>query len=204
MYAIFRAQGRQFRAEPDATLRVPSLEADPGDRVTFDDVLLAETDGQVRIGTPALDGAAVQAEVVRHGKDDKVIVFKMKRRKGYRRKQGHRQPFTEIRIVGIEVGRARPKKRKAAEPAPAAEEAPAKEPARAREARPSAKAKPEAPAAAAAPEPGAAAEVDVTDAARQLAEEHGIDLSAIRGSGKEGRILKGDVEKAIRDREAEA
>lgn len=179
MYAIFRAKGKQFRAEPDATLRIPSLDAEPGDRVTFDEVLLAETKGGLRIGTPSLNGAAVEAEVVRHGKNDKIVVFKMKRRKGYRRKQGHRQAFTEIRIVGIEVGDGRPKRGKAAKPE-VAEEA----------------------AAAAAPEPAGAPDVEITDAARELAEEHGLDLAAIEGTGVDGRILKGDVEKAIRAREA--
>ena len=183
MYAIFRAKGMQFRAEPDATLRIPSLDAEPGERVTFDEVLLAGEDGNIVVGTPALDGASVEAEVLRHGKHDKLVVFKMKRRKGYRRKQGHRQPFTEIRIVGIDPGSPAAKaKRKAA-----------------------AAVEPVAPAAE--PEPGAEPEakvdVDITDAARELAEEHGVDLSTIEGTGKDGRILKGDVEKAIRAREAE-
>lgn len=183
MYAIFKAKGKQFRAEPDATLRIPSLDAEPGEKVMFDEVLLGAGDGDVVVGTPALDGASVEAEVVRHGKDDKVIVFKMKRRKNYRRKQGHRQAFTEIRILGIDLGSgpSKPKKRrkpKAETPTGAPAEAPAP------------------------PEPEAKSDVDVTDAARVLAEEHDIDLSRIEGSGKDGRVLKGDVEKAIEARDA--
>ena len=107
MYAIFEAKGKQFRAEPDMTLVVPSLDAEPGERVTFDQVLLAERDEKVIIGQPSLEGASVSTEVVRHGRGEKIIVFKMKRRKGYRRKQGHRQGFTEIRIVDIDLGSGR-------------------------------------------------------------------------------------------------
>ncbi len=99
MYAVFQTGGKQFRAEPGTRLRIPSLEAEPGDVVTFDRVLLAGQGGdEVRVGTPVVDGARVKAEVLRHGRDRKVIVFKRKRRKGYRKKQGHRQGFTEIRI----------------------------------------------------------------------------------------------------------
>jgi large subunit ribosomal protein L21 len=99
MYAVFQTGGKQFRAEPGAKLRIPTLEAEPGDTVTFDQILLAGgEDADVRVGQPMVDGASVTAEVLRHGRTKKVIVFKRKRRKGYRRKQGHRQGFTEIRI----------------------------------------------------------------------------------------------------------
>ena len=99
MYAVFQTGGKQFRAEPGSRLRIPTLEAEPGDKVTFDQILLTGTDGEdVVVGTPTVDGASVTAEVLRHGRTKKVIVFKRKRRKGYRRKQGHRQGFTEIRI----------------------------------------------------------------------------------------------------------
>ena len=103
MYAIFKAQGKQFRAEADAVLRIPSLEAEPGDTVTFGDVLLLDREGEVSVGTPSVEGVSVAAEVVGHGRGEKIIVYKMKRRKGYRRKQGHRQNYTEIRILGIDV-----------------------------------------------------------------------------------------------------
>ncbi|MFQ5538222.1 MAG: 50S ribosomal protein L21 [Gemmatimonadota bacterium] len=99
MYAVFETGGKQFRAEPGARLRIPSLDAEPGEVVTFDHVLLAgDGDATVMVGTPTVEGVRVKAEVLRHGRAKKVIVFKRKRRKGYRRKQGHRQNFTEIRI----------------------------------------------------------------------------------------------------------
>ncbi|RMH16908.1 MAG: 50S ribosomal protein L21 [Gemmatimonadetes bacterium] len=101
MYAVFKTGGKQFRAEPGRTLRVPALEVDPGETVTFDEVLLASDGETVQVGEPLVGGASVTASVVRHGRDRKVIVFKRKRRKGYRKKQGHRQKFTEIRVDGI-------------------------------------------------------------------------------------------------------
>ena len=103
MYAVFRTGGKQFRAEAGMTLRVPSLAAEQGDTVTFDDVLLALKGEEVVVGSPVVDGASVKAEVVRHGRHDKVIVFKRKRRKQYRKKQGHRQGFTEIKVSEIVV-----------------------------------------------------------------------------------------------------
>jgi large subunit ribosomal protein L21 len=83
-------------------MRIPTLDVEPGGSVTFDHVLLAgDGEDKVMVGTPTVDGASVTAEVLRHGRGDKVIVFKRKRRKGYRRKQGHRQNFTEIRIDAV-------------------------------------------------------------------------------------------------------
>jgi len=105
MYAVFQTGGKQFRVEPGTRLRIPSLEAEPGDSVTFEHVLLAgDGEENVHVGTPTLEGASVKAEVIRHGRGDKIIVFKRKRRKGYRRKQGHRQNFTEIRIDEVALG----------------------------------------------------------------------------------------------------
>ncbi len=102
MYAVFQTGGKQFRAEAGVRLRIPSLDIAPGDSVTFDEVLLAgDGEQNVLVGTPTVDGASVKAEVIRHGRADKIIVFKRKRRKGYRRKQGHRQNFTEIRIEQV-------------------------------------------------------------------------------------------------------
>jgi large subunit ribosomal protein L21 len=98
MYAVFRTGGKQFRAEPGGRLRVPSLDLEPGTTVEFDDVLLASDGEEVTVGSPIVDGARVKAEVLKHGRTKKVIVFKRKRRKGYRKKQGHRQGFTEIRV----------------------------------------------------------------------------------------------------------
>ena len=105
MYAVFQTGGKQFRAEPGARLRIPSLDNEPGDSVTFDQVLLAgDGEDSVHVGTPTVGGASVKAEVLRHGRADKIIVFKRKRRKGYRKKQGHRQNFTEIRIDEVALG----------------------------------------------------------------------------------------------------
>lgn len=99
MYAVFRTGGKQFRAEPGARLRIPSLDLEPGDAVVFDDVLLTgDGEEHVRVGTPTVEGASVKAEVIRHGRGRKIVVFKRKRRKGYRKKQGHRQDFTEVRV----------------------------------------------------------------------------------------------------------
>jgi large subunit ribosomal protein L21 len=102
MYAVFQTGGKQFRAEAGSRMRIPTLDVEPGGSVTFDHVLLAgDGEDKVMVGTPTVDGASVTAEVLRHGRGDKVIVFKRKRRKGYRRKQGHRQNFTEIRIDAV-------------------------------------------------------------------------------------------------------
>jgi large subunit ribosomal protein L21 len=103
MYAVFRTGGKQFRAEPGKRIRVPSLTGEPGDAVTFDDVLLASDGKDVQVGLPLVEGAKVKAELVGHGRNRKIIVFKRKRRKGYRRKQGHRQGYTEIRVDEILV-----------------------------------------------------------------------------------------------------
>ena len=104
MYAIFRALGKQFRAEQGQTLRLPLMEAKPGDKLTFDEVLLSSDGTTIRAGTPLVKGAKVQAEVVGDGKEPKIYVFKFKRRKNYRRKTGHRQKFTEVRITDVKVG----------------------------------------------------------------------------------------------------
>ena len=101
MYAVFRTGGKQFRAQPGERLKVPSLAVDTGATVTFDDVLLLSDGEDVKVGHPTLDGATVKAEVMAHGRGKKVIVFKRKRRKGYRRKQGHRQNYTEIQVGEI-------------------------------------------------------------------------------------------------------
>ncbi|MGD8320501.1 MAG: 50S ribosomal protein L21 [Gemmatimonadota bacterium] len=99
MYAVFETGGKQFRAEPGFRIRIPSLQVEPGEKVTFDRVLLAGDEGRdIQVGAPTVDGASVTAEVIRHGRTKKITVFKRKRRKNYRRKQGHRQGFTEIRI----------------------------------------------------------------------------------------------------------
>ena len=103
-YAIFITGGRQFRAEPGVTIKVPLLAAKPGDEVSFDQVLVASDGKSVQTGTPKVKGAKVTAEVVRHGKDKKIRIFRFARRTGYRRKAGHRQDFTEIKIADVTVG----------------------------------------------------------------------------------------------------
>jgi large subunit ribosomal protein L21 len=106
-YAIFKAAGYQYRAELGEVLRLPSLDAESGSTVVFDDVLLGASDGETLIGQPTLEGATVRAQVVRHGRADKVLVFRFKRRKNYRRKTGHRQGFTEVRVSEIDLGGGR-------------------------------------------------------------------------------------------------
>lgn len=104
MYAIIRAGGHQYRAEPGKTLRIQSIEAQPGETVRFEEVLLGADGDNIKIGAPVVSGAAVTAEVVRHGRGEKIVIFKHKRRKNYRRKQGHRQGFTEVKVNDISLG----------------------------------------------------------------------------------------------------
>jgi large subunit ribosomal protein L21 len=104
MYAIFRALGKQFRAEKGKTLRLPLMNAEAGAKVTFDEVLLSSDGETIRAGTPLVAGARVVAEVVGQGKEPKIYVFKFKRRKNYRRKTGHRQKYTEVRITDVTLG----------------------------------------------------------------------------------------------------
>src|SRR3970040_1580336 len=103
-YAIFRTGGKQFRAEAGVTLRIPSIEGEPGAKVVFDDVLLGTDGKSVKTGAPTVSGAKVTGEIVKHGRGDKIVVFKFKRRKNYARKQGHRQGFTEVKINAISLG----------------------------------------------------------------------------------------------------
>ena len=101
MYAIVEIAGQQFKVEKDQQVFVHRLEGKEGSKVTFDNVLLLDNAGSVTIGAPAIEGAEVTAKILGHLKGDKVIVFKKKRRKGYRVKNGHRQALTEILIEGI-------------------------------------------------------------------------------------------------------
>ncbi|MCX7718878.1 MAG: 50S ribosomal protein L21 [Candidatus Sumerlaeaceae bacterium] len=104
MYAILRTGGRQFRVEPGAVLRVPLMKAAVGADIEFDEVLQVADGGASKIGQPVVAGAKVKATVLRHGKEPKILVYKFKRRKGYEKRRGHRQDFTEIKITGIEAG----------------------------------------------------------------------------------------------------
>lgn len=103
-YAIIRTGGKQFRVEAGRTYKIPSVEGEAGGKIEFNDVLLGNDGKNVRTGVPALKGATVSGEIVRHGRGDKIIVFKQKRRKNYARKRGHRQGFTEVRIHDISLG----------------------------------------------------------------------------------------------------
>ena len=102
MYAVIRTGGKQYRVTEGQTLRVEKLTGKAGDKITFSDVLLVGGDSP-KIGQPFVKGASVAAEIAGEGKGKKIIVFKFKRRKNYRRKTGHRQPFTELKITGIKI-----------------------------------------------------------------------------------------------------
>ena len=102
MYAIIKTGGKQYRVSEGQTLRVEKLQAEEG-KVNFDHVLLVGGGEGLKIGAPTVEGASVEAEVVRDGRSKKIIVFKKKRRKGYHKKQGHRQAFTEIKITQIKA-----------------------------------------------------------------------------------------------------
>ncbi|MCA0238123.1 MAG: 50S ribosomal protein L21 [Bacteroidetes bacterium] len=101
MFAIVSIAGQQFKVEEGQQIFVHRLAANEGDSVSFDAVHLVENEGKVSLGTPVLRGASVKASVLGHVKGDKVIVFHKKRRKGYRKKNGHRQAFTKIKIESI-------------------------------------------------------------------------------------------------------
>ncbi|HEX5132318.1 MAG TPA: 50S ribosomal protein L21 [Candidatus Krumholzibacteria bacterium] len=103
MYAIVKIAGLQFKATPNTILRVPKLEAEVGGNVTFEEVLLWSDGKETHVGAPFVAGKSVSGEVVRHGRGDKIIVFKKRRRKGYRRRNGHRQWYTDIRLSGFGV-----------------------------------------------------------------------------------------------------
>ena len=103
MYAIVEIAGRQFKVEKGRKLYVHRLQGDEGSSLSFDKVLLTDNDGQVKIGTPVVEGAVVNATILKHLKDDKVIVFKKRRRKGYQVKNGHRQYLTQIQIDEIKA-----------------------------------------------------------------------------------------------------
>ena len=101
MYAIVDIAGQQFKVEAGKQIFVNRQAAEVGDALSFDKVLLLDNEGDVTVGAPYIDGAAVKATVVEHCKADKVIIFKKKRRKGYQKKNGHRQYLTKLQIEGI-------------------------------------------------------------------------------------------------------
>ena len=103
MYAVIQTGGKQYKVTPGEELRVEKLDGKVGDEVYFDEVLLVSKDGKVTIGKPVVENARVVAKITGHGRGPKIVVFKFKRRKGYRKKQGHRQNFTGVKIVEIEA-----------------------------------------------------------------------------------------------------
>src|SRR6056300_129838 len=119
MYAIVEIAGQQFKVAKDQKVFVHRLDAEEGSKLNFDNVLLLDDDKKVTIGAPAINGASVEAKVLKHLKGDKVIVFKKKRRKGYRKKNGHRQALSEIQIESIATSGAKKSAKK--EVAPKAE-----------------------------------------------------------------------------------
>ena len=127
MYAIVEIAGQQFKVSKDLKVYVHRLANEEGSKVSFDKVLLLDDKGNITLGAPAIEGASVEAKVLQHLKGDKVIIFKKKRRKGYKKRNGHRQYLTQIVIEGITVGGAKkaaaPKKEKVVAEAPATEEA---------------------------------------------------------------------------------
>ena len=103
MYAVIETGGKQHRVEPGEELNLEKLDAEAGATIDFDEVMMIGEGGDVKIGTPFVDGGKVSAEVVEHGRGDKVTIIKMRRRKHYQKHQGHRQNFTEILIKSIKA-----------------------------------------------------------------------------------------------------
>lgn len=101
MYAVIKTGGKQYRVQPDQILEIEKLEGEAGDKVEFSEVLMTGGDSGANVGTPTVSGASVTGEILEQKRGRKIIVFKKKRRKNYRRKNGHRQHLTRIKITGI-------------------------------------------------------------------------------------------------------
>jgi len=101
MYVIIETGGKQYRVQEGDVLFIEKLSAEKGETVVFDKVLAVSDGGDLTVGSPALNGVSVNGKILGHGKDRKIIVFKYKPKKGYRRKQGHRQPYTKVQIEKI-------------------------------------------------------------------------------------------------------
>jgi len=136
MFAVIRTGGKQYRVAPDDIIEIEKIAGEPGDIVQLGEVLLLGGDGGPKTGSPTISGASVAAEVLEQKRDGKIIVFKKKRRKGYRRTKGHRQSLTALRITEI-LTDGKKQSKTAAKPAPKKEEAKPKT-----EAKPKAEAKP--------------------------------------------------------------
>jgi len=102
MYAVVKTGGKQVRVSPGQAVRVEKLSGEVGDAISFDEVLLVGGEGTTQVGSPLLEGARVKGKIAAQGRAKKITVFKMKRRKGYRVKQGHRQDYTEVNVESID------------------------------------------------------------------------------------------------------
>ena len=107
MYAIIESCGKQYKVAQGDVVFFEKLDTEEGKKVTFDKVVLVSEDGKVQVGNPYVKGVKVEGKVVSHGKAKKIIVFKMKPKKNYRRTQGHRQPYTKVEITGIKTATAK-------------------------------------------------------------------------------------------------
>ena len=103
MYAIIESCGKQYKVAEGDVVFFEKLDAEEGKKVTFDKIVLVSDDGKVQVGNPYVKGVKVEGKVISHGKGKKIIVFKMKPKKNYRRKQGHRQPYTKVEITTIKT-----------------------------------------------------------------------------------------------------
>ncbi len=162
MFAVIRTGGKQYRVAPNDIIKVEKIAGEPGDIVELAEVILLGGEGDPKTGSPTIAGAMVAAEVISQGRSEKVVVFKKKRRANYRRKKGHRQLLTALRITeiltdGKKPSKAAPKRERKASPKPEAKKAekqPEAKPAKKAEAKPAAK-KPAAKAKAPAKKPAA-------------------------------------------------
>lgn len=103
MFAVIKTGGKQYKVAKDDVLTVEKLDGEPGAALTLADVLMVGTGAEVKVGAPLVSGAAVKAEILEHGRGDKVLVFKKRRRQNYRRKRGHRQDYTKLKITEISL-----------------------------------------------------------------------------------------------------
>ncbi|SVA13018.1 uncharacterized protein METZ01_LOCUS65872 [marine metagenome] len=124
MYAIVNISGKQYKATEGARLRVPRQSGDSGAKLSFDDILLISNSDSTQVGKPNVSGAKVTATILNHGRERKILVYKKKRRKGYQRKNGHRQWYTEVEVQKIQLSTTKKKAapKKTAKPKPAAKE----------------------------------------------------------------------------------
>jgi large subunit ribosomal protein L21 len=192
MFAVIRTGGKQYRVAPEDIIEIEKIAGEPGDIIVLGEVLLLGGEGDPKTGSP-IAGATVAAEVLEQKRDDKIIVFKKKRRQGYRRTQGHRQSLTALRITEILTDGKKPSKTKAAEkPAPAKTEA--KTESKAAEAKPAKKAETEAkPAKKAAPAKKAEAKPAAKTAAKKAPAK---EAPAKKAAAKKAPAKKAPAKKA--------